>query len=731
MTISIWRYSHLLLAISSSLFILIASVTGAILAVEPISNQLKPYTVKNAGEHSLAQTITTLNNKYDEVLTLKIDDNDFVAATVITNTGKSETFYINPFTGEKIGNLIEKPKLYKFATNLHRSLFFKSTGRFIMGFMSLLLFLIATTGVILIIKRQGGITRFFSKVVKENFEQYYHITIGRLTLIPVAILALTGVYLSLEKFSLLPDDKIKHTVDYDNIKTSPKLTYNDFESFKTIPLKDLKQIDFPFSDDPEDYFQIQLSDRELLVNQYTGAILSQQKASTLAIASHWSLALHTGKQSVLWATVLLLASLSSIFFIFSGFSMTVARKRHNPLPKNKFSANDSEYIILVGSETGSTFNFASSFYKALINTGKKVFISELNSYSLYKKAKQLIIFTSTYGTGEPPVNARDFEKLTQKIKQNHPINYAVVGFGSLAYPDFCKFAIDLDYLLFTHSDFNANTALYKINNQSFEAFTTWVQRWSKSVNIPLKIDPPKPITSKQTQLFTVINKTVINKDNTFLLELQPDKKTVFQSGDLLSIKPENDTSARLYSIGRLNNNILLSIKKHEFGLCSNYLNKLKTKDTIQAAITSNTTFHFPKKTKNVIMIANGTGLAPFLGMISNKHKAKVHLFWGGRTKSSFNMYSDLVYQALGNNLLSSLNIAYSREGKQKTYVQDLINKKADTMADMLKSGAVIMICGSVIMQNDVLAVLEAITTSKLNTPLSVFMQKKQIKTDCY
>ncbi|MCB0434087.1 MAG: hypothetical protein KDD18_14235, partial [Mangrovimonas sp.] len=42
-TISIWRYSHLALAVSSFVFIILASLTGIILAFQPISEQIKPY----------------------------------------------------------------------------------------------------------------------------------------------------------------------------------------------------------------------------------------------------------------------------------------------------------------------------------------------------------------------------------------------------------------------------------------------------------------------------------------------------------------------------------------------------------------------------------------------------------------------------------------------------------------------------------------------------------------
>jgi len=285
MTISIWRYSHLTLAISSSIFILLAAITGIILAFEPISNKLKPYAVKNANTLSVSKTIENLNAEYDEILSIEIDKNDFVVASVFTKEGKNETFYINPFTAKKTGDLIEKSKLFKFAKSLHRSLFLKSTGRFIVGFASLLLLLMAITGIILIIKRQGGIKHLFSKVIKEDFEQYYHVIIGRCTLIPLIIITITGIYLSLEKFSVLPSNKISHVVDETSFIKTPQKAITDFEIFKIINLRDVKHIEFPFSDAIEDTFVLKLTDKELLINQYTGHIVSEKQKSLLSLAS--------------------------------------------------------------------------------------------------------------------------------------------------------------------------------------------------------------------------------------------------------------------------------------------------------------------------------------------------------------------------------------------------------------------------------------------------------------
>ena len=210
MIISIWRYSHLTLAVSSFVFILVASITGIVLAFEPISEQMKPYAF-DLDQQNLARTITVLQSEYEEVISIERDHNDFIIASVITEEGNDERFYVNPSTGKKVGDIIETTPIFKWMTNLHRSLFLKSTGRAIIGIVSFLLFLIAITGVILIAKRQGGVTKLLSKVIKEENEQYYHVVLGRYSLTPIIILTLTGVYLSLENFSLLPKEPVSLT----------------------------------------------------------------------------------------------------------------------------------------------------------------------------------------------------------------------------------------------------------------------------------------------------------------------------------------------------------------------------------------------------------------------------------------------------------------------------------------------------------------------------------------
>ncbi|MHA7942594.1 PepSY domain-containing protein [Formosa sp. 3Alg 14/1] len=734
MTISIWRYSHLALAVSSFVFIVLASLTGIVLAFEPISNQVQPYRVHDFNEVSLAETIQHLKDNYIEILNVDVDVNEFVSASVITEEGDAETFYINPRTGEKIGDIIEKSPLFQWTTNFHRSLFLKTTGRIFIGITSFLLFLIAVSGTVLIVKRQRSFKRFFSKIVNENFAQYYHVVLGRLSLIPIIILTLTGVYLSLYRFDLLPKENLTHNVNYDEISETPKRELQDQSIFSATKLSEVRSVEFPFSEDVEDYYTLQLQDREVIVNQYTGDVLSESKYPFIAIASRLSINLHTGQGSILWALILAIACLNILFFVYSGFAMTL--KRRKAKLKNKFKKDDAKFIILIGSENGSTVQYANMLHKQLLKLGESSFIAELNAFSTYKSCEHLVIMTATYGQGEAPENANKFETVFAKVQSDHAYSFSVVGFGSLAYPDFCKYAFDVDSLLQTDSNSVQLLKPFTIHNKSFEAYTQWINLWSKKVGLQIQLAGEDLLESKKRKrTFTVVHNTNAsdNPDDTFTIAFKPKLGlTRFKSGDLLAIQPEPNSVERLYSVGKVNDTVFLSVKRQELGLCSNYLNKLHTNEAIKARLIKNKEFRLSKRTKQVLMIANGTGIAPFLGMINqNATGQNMQLYWGGRQESSFEIYKSIIDEGLKANKLQKLEIAYSRQHNNKLYVQHLLERDAEQVAQVLKQKGVILICGSIAMQKDVLIVLEAICDRYLEHPLSVYKNKGQLKLDCY
>lgn len=726
MTLSIWRYSHLTLAVSSFLFIIIAAVTGIILAFEPISNQLEPYAISDLSDTNVATLLYHLEEEYEETISVTIDTHNYVSVDVITKEGGSEQFYINPITGKKIGELKEKAPLFKFATSLHRSLFLKSTGRLLVGFVSFLLFLITLSGIILIIKRQGSIRQFLAKVTWENFNQYFHVILGRWFLIPILIITITGVYLSIEKFNLLPKEKITHDIDFEKISESPKQSISSFDIFKSTKLSEVKKIEFPFSPDVEDYFLLQLKSKELTVNQITGEVLSEVTYPFTKLASYYSLILHTGQGSIIWSLVLLLASAVMLFFIYSGFAMTFERRKGKT--KNKYQKNECEYVILVGSENGSTKRFAKMLYQALLLSDKKVYVANMNAYTNYPKMKYMLVLAATYGDGDAPANATKFLKLlTNTTVNTHSFSHAVVAFGSLSYAKYCQFGKDVQQLLMLKDNTDTLLPLHMVNNKSFESFSEWTSALATKIDTELLLDKKIITSRKKTNSFVLKERQEIkgNTDETFLLSFEGVGKK-FTSGDLLGIYPNQETHERLYSIANINDRILLSVKKHEYGVCSNYLYNLQIGDCIDAYVEKNISFHFPKKATKVIMIATGTGIAPFLGMLQNTGSTVVDLYFGLRNKESLTLYEKVLLKEK----LSNLHLAFSREATEKVYVQDLILSHIEEVLSDLESGTVLMICGSIAMQNAVFSILEE-GLQKRGKTLSFYEKRKQILVDCY
>jgi sulfite reductase (NADPH) flavoprotein alpha-component len=732
MTVSIWRYSHWILALITSVFILIASVTGIILAIEPISNQMKPYAVRGSSDLTVAELVSILNKEFDEVVSIEVDKNNFLKASVFTREGENKTFYLDPITGRKLDDAFKRAPVYDFATNLHRSLFLKSTGRFIIGLVSFLLILIVISGIFLIAKRQGGFKRWFAKVIKEDYNQYYHVVLGRFALTPLLIVAVSGVLLSMYRFEILPvsNDQITNYKTVSNLK---KKSLSDFEIFNTHFVNDLVKLEYPFSDDEEDYFVLTLKGSEYNINQYTGQVLMSGKTSLLSQLLHWSFVLHTGQGSLLWPIVLLLSCIALLFFMYSGFAMSWQRLSSRSIWSNKYTENEAECIVLVGSETGSTQRFAEEFSKSLLNNGVKVFIDKMNNYTTYKNATDLILMTSTYGEGDAPSSASNFYKKFKRVQQPNRLSYSVLGFGSLMYPEYCKYADTVDRLIRKHSTFDRAMPIFKINNQSEAAFKEWLSRWSKIKGLELKVTS-QILPSKKGRLsfYVVAHRSQLNTDQTFTIRLKQRGRQKFQSGDLLALYPDKEGAERLYSIGKIDGDILLSIRKHDLGLASNMLYDLCMNQILKAKIKRNYEFHFPFHTSEVIMISNGTGIAPFLGMLSeNKKQVPCHLFWGVRNKESLKLYASYIEKVQQSKRLSDFQVAYSRSDGPKTYVQDLIPKHKSLFKKVLSGGGVIMVCGSIAMQNQVISQLNHLTKAELNKPLSFFEANEQLKMDCY
>ncbi|TDS17666.1 PepSY domain-containing protein [Sphingobacterium paludis] len=732
MTLSIWRYAHLALAILSSLFLFILAITGAILALDAVVEKSAAHRAPNFDALTLADVIPVMRQQYTEIVELSVDHNGSVQIDAFDAAGNAVKAYVDPNTGQRLGDVTLKHDFMLGVTALHRSLFLHETGRILVGIASFLLFLITTSGFALIVKRQQGIRHFFTKINRDFLAQYLHVVVGRWSLLPILLISLTGTYLFLARMDVFKKPSLTVTYETSNADQAQK-AIADFDIFKTTKLAQTEKIEFPFvEDDPEEFFLLSTKKGNFTINQITGDVVAQAKYSSGVLLEKLSLELHTGRSHMLLAIVLGIASLNIVLFIYSGFAITYRRTRNSI--KNRYKAEEASIILFVGSENGSTLFFANQVHGQLLQAGKRSMIVEMNAYGRYPKATHFIFFTSTFGLGDAPTNANKFLTRLSSFEQQQEVSFSVVGFGSRSYSNYCGYAIDVDSMLEQQSWAKRFLPLATVNDRSAEEFVGWATQWSEKAAIALHTTPAV-YQSQVTGLrkMKVVEKTAVTADNqTFKIVLKPIAKAHFSSGDLLGIFPTATQDERFYSIGAYKGMVHLLVKLHAQGLGSNFLYGLALGEVIPARILSNAHFHFPQHAPRVLMIANGTGIAPFLGMImSNKRAVESHLYVGFRQHNAMAAYYEgFADTAIGQGKLTSYAVAFSRE-KESQYVMDLINRDAPFVMDLLESGGVIMICGSLAMQQDVEMLLETLLLIHRQPALANYKQRGQLLADCY
>lgn len=728
----LWRNTHLALALISVGFLLLAAVTGVILAFDPIQKEWAPLSVQGARSLSVADLLHNLDGQYETILDVEMLDNDAVKiATIDMDEAKNGDFIIDPFTGKRIGDVPESNSFFQSVTNLHRSLFLKSTGRLLVGITAFLFLLSIITGLLLLWKREGGLRGLFTKTIKTQNDQYLHVVFSKWTWLPLFIVAISGVYLSLLRFEVIPAPDMQLLPPQSMEVARTEVPAADFELFRDMPLGKLEKLEFPFSDDAQDPYILHARHRRWAIHQYSGTVLEAYEDPLVNQLSEWNYRLHTGSGSVAWSLVLGSSTAGVLFLIYSGLSIGYQRFRGKT--RQLYSPEEAEYIVLYGSENGSTRQFAVALFRSLLSQKKKAYLEELNGFTDFPRARHILVLTSTYGDGEPPANATAFLDLLSQKNIPDSVQFAVLGFGSKAYPKFGQFALESHRAL---NDLPQMSPLFDveiIHNQSQGSFLEWTKKLGQELSITLPVAQYLKVKVPELSDFSLLSRQVVEVDGqeTYLLTLQPHKKTPFQSGDLLDIYPEHDAVKRSYSIARdRDDRILLAIKRHEFGVVSNELYHLKPGSIVRGRIVRNEHFHFPTQVPSVALIGNGTGIGPYLGMIQEEPDVPTRLYWGGRSDRAFSLYRDLLEQGQHKRTNFTFSTAFSREGDRQ-YVQDLVHRDGEQLAGQLARGGCIMICGSLAMQRDVLAVLAKAINTTTGNELEEYLQQGQIKMDCY
>ena len=139
--------------------------------------------------------------------------------------------------------------------------------------------------------------------------------------------------------------------------------------------------------------------------------------------------------------------------------------------------------------------------------------------------------------------------------------------------------------------------------------------------------------------------------------------------------------------------------RHKEGVCSTFLaDQIEQDDQVKVFIDPNSRFKLPQDTeKPVIMVGPGTGIAPFRSFIQHRDAqeatGKSWLFFGDR-----NFHTDFLYQSewlqyLEEGVLTRLDVAFSRDQKEKIYVQHKMLENGKELYNWLNEGAHFYVCG--------------------------------------
>ena len=187
------------------------------------------------------------------------------------------------------------------------------------------------------------------------------------------------------------------------------------------------------------------------------------------------------------------------------------------------------------------------------------------------------------------------------------------------------------------------------------------------------------------------------------------------------------------SINKYDNKVHLTIssvrwknKKRDYnGVCSTYLaDDCNEKEKIKIFFTPNKSFRLPEdKDKDIIMIGPGTGIAPFRAFLQEREvtnsSGKNWLFFGDQTRENDFIYENELKDMLNKNILTKLDLAFSRDQKEKLYVQHKIYENKKEFFSWIENGSIIYICGDATkMAKDVEDIILKIISEENNCSLN-------------
>ena len=135
----------------------------------------------------------------------------------------------------------------------------------------------------------------------------------------------------------------------------------------------------------------------------------------------------------------------------------------------------------------------------------------------------------------------------------------------------------------------------------------------------------------------------------------------------------------------------------EFGLCSNYLSELEEQGQQKFFVQPNKRFRLPASDKDIIMVGPGTGIAAFRSFLAERDATgatgRNWLFFGEQHFATDFLYQTEIQNWYETGVLTKVSLAFSRDQKEKLYVQHKMLQNAAALYEWLIGGGYFFVCG--------------------------------------
>ena len=612
---------------------------------------------------------------------------------------------IDPATGQGVGSA-DPNQTRRWLTNLHRSLFLDDAGRVIMAAGAAAMLILSLSGALLVVRRVGGWRRWFSRLQGPQPGRL-HVELARIAVFGLVLSSATALWMTASTFDLLPatDSGPAPLAEVSGRTGAP---VGAMDVLRHTPVAVLRELSFPYPDDATDVFTLTTDQGTGSLDQGTGALLGWADLTLWERVTETIYMLHTGQGASVLGLVLGLMALAVPVMGGTGVAVWLKGRRARVRIKGNAAAAHAGTILLVGSEGGTTWGFAATLHRALTEAGQTVHVAAMSDFdpARYARAQRFVILAATYGDGTAPASAHGFLDRLKALAAVPVAPLAVLGFGDRTFPAYCAFARAVADVA-AAKGWDVLVPFETVDRQSPQDFTRWGRSLGTALGFPLELvhqpvlphGEPLTLISRrdygaEVQATTAILRFALPQASLWQ-RLTGAGFSRFQAGDLIGILPEGSSIQRLYSLasGSRDGFVEIVVKKQPGGLASGRLVTLKPGDRVTAFLRRNPDFHVGRGRAPLILIGAGTGIGPLAGFVrANAARRPIVMFFGMRHADSDFLYdADLAdWQATGR--LSRLVTAVSR-GPRPHYVQDALRAEAAHVAQLIRDGARVMVCG--------------------------------------